>query len=929
MGLFTRSATLLTLFIATTLSLALLSVQTAAQEAPLTEASSFISTSKQTNSNQRHYRTGAKCLEQTFVLRKAGWGLKYKFRRLIPWYYSKEEVKVACATKTKYGVFGTSGSKDYLQMSGQTVAGEIVGHSFRQRIALPNSNSMLVSGDYFKTLYKIDDVATTAIRTVTSDRKITYTLAPPGPKIICTNKNACRLDTIGHQASSPSGKYIVAHIPDFGMTSMNVQTLEYQTFGRASVYKRTGAPPYRKMAVSSGGNYAAVYYSDIEKLFVYDLRNCKPNPDDPIKPDICASNDISQYLDGEGINLDKLQSLSFASEGNLYLLSNSTEAGKYSKTEVASSEGELIGEISYIALGDSFASGEGDLDADWYEVGTDEPENKCHLSRRSYPYLLAQNLNLDESHSVACSGAVISDVIDNPQTNKKAPGNTLGAWFPGVLKQEDYVNRLSPTAITISAGGNDVGFADKLTECVLDAGTCKYAEGWLGRSGTAIEIANQKKNLVDMYKQLAITTDGNTKIYAVGYPKFVNGDPAASCSLNVLLNSSEREFVEQGVMYMNSIIRSAAKEAGVYYLDIEDSLEGRNLCSSSPDYLTAVNGLTKGNDKFGVIGLESYHPNPIGHELIYESIQELTNNNLTTFEICASGVLVCPEESKVPLPGANYWGPEAVSYVESLNSPSFSVAEVRIPTKKIFTELVSEKGQQVDINTSDLKASSTVTVEIRSEPTTLGQFEVGSDGVLNAKIEIPEGMMPGLHTLHIIGKDTFGDPIDYYQHIYVTGPAEDVDGDGVLNGEDPCLYVEASNVDYDEDGIDDACDGFIGEKPSIVANTPIEDEIVSQVTSGASTNLNEAVTQTLLTTPSSQSAFNTLTNAVNAPQALGVSDAKNSEPTEDSSTNNREYTAQQTQFSNPDNLLLKSVGFLVILTSLVFVWRGLRKLIQR
>src|SRR5690606_8114714 len=71
---------------------------------------------------------------------------------------------------------------------------------------------------------------------------------------------------------------------------------------------------------------------------------------------------------------------------------------------------------------------------------------------------------------------------------------------------------------------------------------------------------------------------------------------SGSCGLNVHLNDDERKFIFEGVKYINQVIKSAAEEAGVYYLDIEHSLEGVNLCSEIEDAQMSVNGLTFGND---------------------------------------------------------------------------------------------------------------------------------------------------------------------------------------------------------------------------------------------------------------------------------------------------------------------------------------------
>ncbi len=59
----------------------------------------------------------------------------------------------------------------------------------------------------------------------------------------------------------------------------------------------------------------------------------------------------------------------------------------------------------YLALGDSFASGEGTFN---YIAGTEDGPNQCHQSIFSYPYLMQSNVG--ETASVACSGAKISNI---------------------------------------------------------------------------------------------------------------------------------------------------------------------------------------------------------------------------------------------------------------------------------------------------------------------------------------------------------------------------------------------------------------------------------------------------------------------------------------------------------------------------------------
>src|SRR5690606_36155952 len=114
-------------------------------------------------------------------------------------------------------------------------------------------------------------------------------------------------------------------------------------------------------------------------------------------------------------------------------------------------DGEVLA-YKYVALGDSFQSGEG---AYAYEPGTDQDGNYCHRSYNAYPHLIQQSgdvtLTLDFR---ACSGAVIDDLSRANQG--EAP--QVGALGDDV--------RL----VTVGIGGNDAGFANTVQNCVVENG---------------------------------------------------------------------------------------------------------------------------------------------------------------------------------------------------------------------------------------------------------------------------------------------------------------------------------------------------------------------------------------------------------------------------------------------------------------------------
>src|SRR5690606_31271128 len=93
---------------------------------------------------------------------------------------------------------------------------------------------------------------------------------------------------------------------------------------------------------------------------------------------------------------------------------------------------------------------------------------KCHLSRNSYPYIVgSQATSLSDFRSVACSGAAIRNYASQQKDRGEVKASPLGEWLPGFQPQRKYLRESSPSMVTISMGGNDIGFADIVQQCVI------------------------------------------------------------------------------------------------------------------------------------------------------------------------------------------------------------------------------------------------------------------------------------------------------------------------------------------------------------------------------------------------------------------------------------------------------------------------------
>lgn len=471
--------------------------------------------------------------------------------------------------------------------------------------------------------------------------------------------------------------------------------------------------------------------------------------------------------------------------------------------------------LDYLALGDSYSSGEGDTEKNnatgqkYYRQLTDVnedkkqgiPGEKCHISTRSYPYKLAQYMELKQTgtkqwDTVACGGATIYDLNgsnsggydgQNDRLRDYADKNTLqkmalNEMIPGRVKQIEFVKKYQPKVITLTAGGNDVDFGGKIRSCVDPRerwDTCDWAKKDMDTLGS--QIKGQFDRLVELYKELKAASPG-AKIYAIGYPQFITDSEPAACGLNAgAIDLDERRMIVRATQYMNEVIEAAARKAGVKYVDISQALNGGKMCEKYQIYMTGIVG-------FGE--QESYHPNKFGHTMIFVEIaKQLNHESLLTY-------------SKYPSAGD-----------ESVNAPSSIYFDKGAPSSVNTTMLANSKPskgskQKVALAKNSLQPGSSARVEIRSKPVDLGSYTVLNDGSMKETITIPDNIPAGYHTLFIYGKSASSEDIKITQTLIVTGKdKEDLDDDGVKDANQPCgAFLKTSGKDEDLDGIDDICD---------------------------------------------------------------------------------------------------------------------------
>jgi lysophospholipase L1-like esterase len=221
----------------------------------------------------------------------------------------------------------------------------------------------------------------------------------------------------------------------------------------------------------------------------------------------------------------------------------------------------------YVALGDSFSSGVG--------TGSYTLSSSCHRGVYAYPWLVAQQRANTSLTFVACSGATTSDL--------------MASQIQSVNADTDIV--------TMTIGGNDIGFADLIVQCTLS--DCSAA---LDSTRSTLP-AFLPPRLDTVYTALEARAPAAT-VVVLGYPRIFS---SAGCWGTLGISSTERAKANQLADALDQVIGAEARSYGFTYKSAVVPFTGHAVCSWSP----WINGL----NLFSPI--ESYHPNRSGNSQGY------------------------------------------------------------------------------------------------------------------------------------------------------------------------------------------------------------------------------------------------------------------------------------------------------------------------
>jgi lysophospholipase L1-like esterase len=247
----------------------------------------------------------------------------------------------------------------------------------------------------------------------------------------------------------------------------------------------------------------------------------------------------------------------------------------------------------YVSLGDSYSAGEGLGD---YQHGSHVEQSQCliHATPLGGPCIYHKDPKVidgcDRSGGAyngtvtgryrfnggktthACSGATTKNVYDGPGDQKCTGGAHSGDYGEGC--QADNVNKHT-SLVTLSIGGNDIGFSDDLVGCYkhdfakvagrglhlpIGTGSCSFESSTIDG-----KIAALKQTIVPMLQRLR-ALGPHARIIVMTYPRLFPEPPTKNSGCigpHLCLTPVDQEFFNQEADKLDAGICSDVQAAAV------------------------------------------------------------------------------------------------------------------------------------------------------------------------------------------------------------------------------------------------------------------------------------------------------------------------------------------------------------------------------
>jgi lysophospholipase L1-like esterase len=241
------------------------------------------------------------------------------------------------------------------------------------------------------------------------------------------------------------------------------------------------------------------------------------------------------------------------------------------------------GTVQYVALGDSYAAGQG---------GGGDTAMNCQRSPNGYPNLLDSKMRIDLLANLACTGATTSEVsgVQLPQLSELNEEKDIGL-------------------VTLTVGAADLGLSAVLTSCTaVPPVNCQAAI-----AQAVGQLAGLRDRLIELYAAVADEAP-NALIVVTGYP-YLFGLPTPGCDQTVDVICAINNATTALNVTIQQAVEAQPDRVNIVYVDVTAAFAGHGIGSEEPfihDRLTDDDPPRPDPDAF--------HPNAAGYRAYAKAI---------------------------------------------------------------------------------------------------------------------------------------------------------------------------------------------------------------------------------------------------------------------------------------------------------------------
>lgn len=415
-----------------------------------------------------------------------------------------------------------------------------------------------------------------------------------------------------------------------------------------------------------------------------------------------------------------------------------------------------------IVMGDSFSSGEGTRN---YLGADDDHGQLCHRSDTQYVSQLMREAQNKKVINLACSGAIALDLI----TRQSSGEHYLTS--KGQLQMLDQAK--APSAVFMTMGGNDIGFGDLARGCILpfpfsNVNGCEEDKAVREGIATGMTVLDGlDRYYINIFRVANRTGKRKARDGAVAplivsaYPEVTPDSSRGGCA-EVLLDSSEVEYINQTVRSLNTKIESEVNEAWdsgseVYFVDstTQAFMPDHTICDAVP-YVNKPN-LEEVGDIASVGAAEANARRWLGDMVTSGRINELVHPNVDGHGALAASIASWSTKPELERrPHYDSIAPPDWKLPDSYTKPDQRIDLTRAEVRPVVERVGGTMTTFVPRNT--LSPFTLVRWFFQSQPQLLATGRANDDGSVATNVTIPPGTPAGIHHLTVTGTGSDGQP---------------------------------------------------------------------------------------------------------------------------------------------------------------------------